>query len=271
MRFFQIDVKNKDSLPETKAYFYGQEDIKNVPIHSRPVIVICPGGGYEFTSDRETEIVALQFLAMGYHAAVLRYSCSPAVYPTALTELAALVREIHVHASEWQVDRDQLYLLGFSAGAHLVCSFSSFWKEGFLSNSLSCSIEQLKPAGQILCYPVIKTGEFAHNGSFRALLADEYEEKKEELSLEKRVSDAVPETFIWHTTDDASVPVQNSLLYVQALIEAGIPVEYHLFEHGRHGLSLGNLLTTREGDEVEKNAQPWLKLVHNWLSRRCGF
>lgn len=84
--------------------------------------------------------------------------------------------------------------------------------------------------------------------------------------MEKRVNDSVPRTFVWHTFADQSVPVWNSLLYVNALAEKGIPVEYHLFEKGGHGLSLGTRLSSREGDrEVEPTVEPWIDLLHTWI------
>ena len=61
------------------------------PERKRPLVLICPGGGYVMTSDREAEPVAMQFLAMGYHTAILRYSVSPAVYPEALLQAGKAV------------------------------------------------------------------------------------------------------------------------------------------------------------------------------------
>ena len=86
------------------------------------------------------------------------------------------------------------------------------------------------------------------------------------MSLEKRVTDAVPRTFIWHTCEDPSVPVQNSYLLVGALLAHHIPVEYHVFEKGGHGLSLANRLSaSASGFGEEKGCQCWIELVHRWL------
>ena len=262
----ELDIKNMDSLEYAHATFYGQEYSEALIVKERPVVVISPGGGYAYTSDRESEIIALQFLAKGYHAVVVRYSCHPAVYPTALLEFAAAVKEVRTHAAEWHVDTERLFVLGFSAGAHLVASFCSFWEKPFLSDALGCDKELLRPNGQALCYPVITSGEHAHQGSFHSLLGDAYEEKKEELSMETQVNDSVPRTFVWHTFEDGSVPVQNSLLYVNALVEHGIHAEYHLFEHGGHGLGLGDRRTlSPSGKEDIPVVRPWIDLVHTWM------
>ena len=183
-----ISIKNKDSMEYARAVFYGQEDTPRLPIGRRPVIVICPGGAYEYTSPREGDIVACQFLAMGYHAALLEYSCAPARYPVALLELATLFKTLRERAEEWHIDKDRIIVMGFSAGGHLACSLSSFWNNRGICDIIGCSADMIKPNGQILCYPVITSGRYAHEGSIRNLLGDEYEARKEEFSLEKQVN-----------------------------------------------------------------------------------
>lgn len=262
----ELHIKNKDSLDYAHATFYGQEYSEALLVKERPVVVISPGGGYAYTSDRESEIMALQFLAKGYHAVVVRYSCDPARYPTALLEFAAAIKEVREHKEEWHVDADRIFVLGFSAGAHLVANFCAFWEKPFISEALHCDKEVLRPNGQVLCYPVITSGPYAHEGSFRSLLGDAYEEKKAELSLENQVNDSVPRTFVWHTFEDGAVPVQNSLLYVNALVEHGIHAEYHLFEHGGHGLGLGDRRTlSQAAKEDVPVVRPWIDLVHTWM------
>ena len=264
----ELEIKNKDSLDYAKATFYGHEYTEALRIKTRPVVVISPGGGYEYTSDREAEIIALQFLAKGCHAVVVRYSCSPARYPVALLEFAKAVWEVRAHAEEWHIDPEKVFVMGFSAGAHLAASFCAFREKSFVAEALGCDKEMLRPNGQILCYPVITSGPHVHDGSFHSLLGDAYEEKKEELSLERQVNDSIPRTFVWHTFADGSVPVQNSLLYVSALAEHGIPVEYHLFEKGGHGLGLANGLTVSPREkELEPTATPWIDLLHTWMGR----
>ena len=94
--------------------------------------------------------MAVQFLAMGYHVAVLRYSCAPAVFPTALLELAEAMKLIHAHAAEWGVKEDQIYVEGCSAGGHLAASLGVFWHESWISERAGVTNEILRPAGLIL-------------------------------------------------------------------------------------------------------------------------
>lgn len=224
MQYFKLDVKQSNSLENAACYVYLIDDSKSISIRTRPIIIICPGGGYSFTSDREAEIVALQFLSMGYHTAVLRYSVAPAVYPTAILELGSTVLKIRNHAWEWNINPEQLVITGFSAGGHLAAGYCMFWNRKWMAESLNTEEEALRPNGMILAYPVITSGEYAHHGSFQNLLGEEYESKKEMLSLEHWVREQVPRTFLWHTYEDQSVPVQNSMFLVNALISNRIPV-----------------------------------------------
>lgn len=265
MKYLTLEVKNENSMDYAECFLYLIEDSKEINIHKRPMVLICPGGGYEFLSDREAEVVAMQFLAMGYHAAVLRYSVAPARFPTAALELGSTLWQIREHAKEWLIDEDRIVVTGFSAGGHLAASYCMFWNREWMAERLGAETEKLRPDGLILAYPVITSGEYAHEDSFRNLLGEDYEAKKQEVSLENCVGEQVPRTFVWHTYEDGLVPVQNSLLLVNELTKHGIPVEFHLFERGGHGLSLANRLTNTTGDGPERAAGAWIALVHQWM------
>ncbi len=247
---------------------YIQEPSDEVGWKEKPLILICPGGGYEFTCDREAEPLALQFMAMGYHAAVLRYSCKPAVYPAALTELAAAMKILHEHKTEWHITK--IFVEGCSAGAHLAASLGVFWHEKWLAEAVGAANEDLRPDGMILSYPVITSGAYAHRGSFENLLAGQYtEEMLERMSLEKQVSADTPETFLWHTFTDPAVPVENSLLFISAMKKFDIPVEFHMYPVGGHGLATADRYTTTpDGECLQPQCQTWIPLVKIWLSDR---
>lgn len=264
---YQISVEG--SLPETKLVTYIQEYSPELMIEKRPLILICPGGGYGRTSDREAESMALQFMAMGYHSAILRYSCAPAKYPTALLELASCIALIRGNAKEWHIDPEKIILQGCSAGGHLAASYAMFWQEDFIFEKIGMegpNKEFLRPNGMILCYPVITQGEFAHRGSFENLLGDREEELGELLSLEKQVNKDTPPTFVWHTFEDQAVPVENSLLLVSALRKMQIPTEFHMYPRGQHGLALANSLTaTANGECIQQECSSWIGLAKTWL------
>ena len=199
--------------------------------------------------------------------AVLRYSVAPAVYPTALLEAAASMKLIHEHAKEWHVDTDKIVVQGSSAGGHLAACLSMFWHTKWLAEVAGVTNEILKPAAMLLNYPVITSGEYAHRGSFKQLLGgNETEELLELLSLEKQVTEHTPPAFIWHTYTDQSVPVQNSLLLIEAMKKYEIPVEFHMYPVGKHGLSTCSRLTAmQDGTGIQQECESWLPLAKRWL------
>lgn len=268
------------SLPYAKLITYIQENFEDVAICGRPLVLVCPGGGYGMTCDREGEPLAMQFMAMGYHAAVLKYSCAPAVFPTALAELAYSIRLIRENAESWHVEPDKIIVLGCSAGGHLAASLGVFWKKGFLARFLGAEDADrrvFRPDGMILCYPVISSGEFAHRGSFDSLLGGQEEalsvslgtDALELVSLENQVDGETPPAFLWHTYPDAAVPVENSLLFVSALRRAGVPAEFHMYPRGEHGLSLANRLTLGPGGNgLQEECTSWISLAHTWIEHQ---
>lgn len=127
-----------------------------LPGKKRPAVLVCPGGGYQYTSDREAEPVALAFTAMGYHAFVLRYGVDGnAVLPRPIKEAAKAMAYIKERSDEWLVDENAVFVSGFSAGGHLAAALGVFWNDDELLPEYAGSRERIKPAGMILGYPVI--------------------------------------------------------------------------------------------------------------------
>ena len=265
----KIDI-SVDSYQETAALYtyFLDNSPEMIPDRKRPLVLICPGGGYEMTSDREAEPVAIQYIAKGYQAAILRYSVKPAKYPLALLQLAKAVAHLREYADEYHIDTEKIVVQGFSAGGHLACSLGVFWKKPYLSETLGVSAEQIRPNGMILCYPVITSGEKAHQGSFEKVLGEDYvdEEKRRFLSLEYSVSKDTPPTFLWHTAPDDTVPVENSLLFFQALHALDIPAELHIYPVGGHGLGLATAETAcPNGYGIQPECESWIQLAGDWM------
>ncbi len=235
----------------------------------RPTVVICPGGGYGSTSDREAEPVAFKFIAADCNAVIVRYSCAPARFPCQIMELAWAVSKVRENAEEWNVDLNKISVMGFSAGGHLAASYGTHWNKDFVKEYFGFKGGENKPNGMILCYPVISGGEKAHRGSFNNLLGDKKNDPEmlSLLSCEKQVNEDTPPAFIWHTFEDTAVPVENSLMIASALAEKKINTELHIFPHGFHGLSLCNDIVFHpdnyhgEFDEC----QVWIDMAVRWL------
>lgn len=200
----------------------------------RPAVLILPGGGYNYTSPREAEPVALRFAARGYAAFVLDYSCAPLGFPAALREAAMAMRYIRENARRFEIDPRMVAAIGFSAGGHLC---------GTLGMMYDCpEVEDLGEPGLLrpdalgLCYPVTVSRGKTHEGSFENISRGDHL-LRHRLSLEKLVRGDMPPVFLWHTRDDQTVPVRGSLLLANALEEQGVDFAMHIYRHGCHGLS----------------------------------
>ena len=234
----------------------------------RPMALICPGGGYEYCSDREGEPVALAFLQKGYHAAVLQYSVldekeEKELLPYPQYDVANAIASLRDNSTTWGIDTTNIILIGFSAGGHLVSTYSNLCKEE--SFVKACNVTQnIQIKAAILGYPVIDL----HAGWPNDINYMERITKDERLQQAQcLVSERSVPTFVWHTVSDQSVPVENSLRYVQALQQHHINHEYHTFHKGKHGLSLANKQSAKQYDDayILPHVASWFTLAIEWL------
>jgi acetyl esterase/lipase len=223
-------------------------------------VVICPGGGYGGLAGHEGKDYAVWLNGLGVHGLVLKYRLGSHGYrhPRMLEDAARAVRLARSKAGLWKVDPQRVGIMGSSAGGHLASTLLTHFDAG--TPDAADPIERLssRPDLGILCYPVITLGEFTHQGSKRNLLGEHpSEDLVRLLSNETQVTPQTPPTFLWHTVEDAGVPVENTLLFAQALRRAKVPMDVHLYERGRHGIGLAN-------------GHAWTKDLAFWLSER-GF
>ena len=261
-------IKNNNFQPLLTTYILSNHaEIKKLA--RRPLVLICPGGAYRYTSFRESEPVAVRMNALGFHAAVLQYSCAPMDFPAAFLDLCQAAACVRAHADSWGVDTDRIIICGFSAGGHLAACLGVWWNTGLVQQYISCTPQQIRPDALLLCYPVITSGPFAHEESIRNVtgMAEQLYAK---VSLETQVTPDTPPAFIWHTAEDKSVPVQNSLSFVQALAQQNIPFEYHVFTKGRHGLSLASEQTANEPSHLQAECAVWPELFAAWVKSNLG-
>jgi acetyl esterase/lipase len=269
MKYFESIIAGTDGS-EARLVGYCIDNSPEIDMdRRRPAVLVIPGGGYEMTSDREAEPIALTFVGAGYNAFVLRYSVAPSTYPVALLQAAESMRLIREHDNEWHVNPDAIAVLGFSAGGHLAANLATSAGDTALSEH-GYEADAVRPNALMLAYPVISSGPLAHRGSFDNLLGDRKDDRDllDSLSIEKHIDDKTPPVFVWHTMTDDTVPVENSLMLIQACKDAGVSVEAHLFPQGGHGLALGTAETAWGGSgNIFACIQIWPKLAADWLDR----
>ncbi len=206
------------------------------------MIVICPGGGYHFRSEREGANIAECFNRLGWHAAVLQYRVAPAVFPAPQQDALRALKIIRASAARLGVKTDNLAIAGFSAGGHVAASCGTIWPAVDANAGDAIDGENARPDALLLFYPVIcLSSEFGHVGSGCNLLGMENPDPEmlKSLQLDLRVSRSTPPAFLWHTATDQSVPVRNSLAFSEAMWAQGLTAELHIFPRGKHGLALG--------------------------------
>lgn len=231
-------------------------------------VIICPGGCYAFLSERESMPVAARFVSEGFHAFVLHYHLPPAArFPLPQLDLAAALMHLRSHFEQYRIQPDKITVLGFSAGGHLACSLGVWYRED-LFHTISNDPWQIRPDGLVLCYPVITGGRYTHQESMINLYNTVNAKTWEARSLENHVHSQMPPVFLWHTYEDATVPVENSLLLAEALRECAVPLEMHIFPHGPHGQSLGTEEVFDPGEE-DRLRYPeiglWPALAARWM------
>lgn len=206
-------------------------------------ILVIPGGGYnQVCSEREGEPIALAFMARGYNAFVLHYSAGKSVFPTHLIEASAAMKHIKDNADTYNIDPENVFTVGFSAGGHLAASLGTMWDRKEIYDVLNMPYAYNKPKGMMLIYPVISS-EY-HKESFYDLLGeDKTDEKLKMCSIENCVNENSSPAYILHTSNDEVVDVKNSLVLANALADKHIEFEMHIYPDAPHGVALGNEIT----------------------------
>ena len=226
-------------------------------------VVVFPGGGYvHLAMDHEGSQIAAWLNSYGITAFVLRYRLGPKYHhPIEIGDGQRAIRYARSRAKDFGIDPQHIGVWGFSAGGHLASSVGTHFDSGKADAADPIDRISSRPDFLILAYPVITFKEpFLHRGSRDALLGSNPSQQLIDLlSNETQVTADTPPTFLFHTSDDAVVPVQNSLNFYAALRAAKVPAEMHIFEHGPHGVGLAR---------DKPSLSSWPDLLAGWLKER---
>ena len=227
-------------------------------------VIVCPGGGYGGRAAHEGAPICKWLNSIGVAGFVLDYRVKPYRHPIPLGDAQRAIRMVRARAAEWKIDPKRVGILGFSAGGHLAASATTIFDAGKPDAADPIDRQSCRPDAAILCYPVITFGDFRHNGSMVNLLGPDPDPKlREAMSLETRVTPQTPPVFLWHTSDDGAVPVENSLLLAMALRKNKVPFALHIFPHGPHGMGLAD-------GAKSSDVRQWPAICAEWL-KNLGF
>lgn len=245
---------------------------------------MLPGGGYSHHAEHEGEPVVAWLQGLGMRASTLLYPVATR-HPAVLDAVRAEVRRVR---EEWAAEHQskpgddasatslapalRVGLLGFSAGGHAAghAAYAPLDAAEALARGLDpelapgsdpCPLG--RPDFAVLAYPVVSMLTKTHAGSRRNLLGDDatdrYDLLRASTSLERLVTPGAPPAFVWHTAEDAVVPVGHAYRLGRALASAKVPHELHVWPHGPHGIGLAT------GERYAGEAERWTEACARWL------
>jgi acetyl esterase/lipase len=227
-------------------------------------VIFCPGGGYHHLTIGENGGPETQwFNSLGVTVFMLKYRVQT-LHPAPLRDAMRAIRLVRSRATEFGVKPDRIGVFGASAGGHLAACASTLWDDPIGQTGAAIDAVNARPNFAILIYPVITMEQgMTHKGSREHLLGmNPSPELIEHLSLQKQVRKDMPPVFLAATMADSAVPVENTLLFYQALRAAKVPAEMHVYAQGSHG----NSLDPQYGPTARwpQRAEEWMRF-NGWL------
>jgi len=267
----RIKLWKEDRIPFFSCEYDGEENIDTSSITPytinddkvHPCVIVVPGGGYTHRAQHEGEPIALWLNDRGISAFVVDYRVEPYCYPAPIVDIKRAIKFVRYNSKKFMINPDKIGIMGFSAGAHAACCAAEFYDENEYPPADEIDNVSARPNICVFCYPVITMkDEFCHAGSKERILKNNSLLEKK-LSCEENIRDDMPPVFLWHTFEDKSVPVRNSLEMAISLKEKEIPFELHIYPNGRHGLGMTKCVNI-------EGTNKWVDALENWLKRN-GF
>ena len=246
---------NTNDIPTLTVYLADPTNTTGV------AMVICPGGGYAHLAPHEGNDYALWLNQHGVSCFVLKYRLGSSGYhhPAMLNDAARAVRWVRAHADEFKINTKRVGIMGSSAGGHLAATLLTHFDAGDTNASDVVERQSSRPDLGILCYAVISMGEFTHKGSKENLLGkNPSPELVTLLSNEFQVTTNTPPCFLWTTYEDKTVPMENTMLFAEALRKNHVPFDLHVYQKGGHGMGL-------KDKPPFANPHPWAGDCLFWL------
>lgn len=240
MRVEKVMLNDEREVSLTAYLLDVEGEFRN--IRKRPAVLILPGGGYQFCSEREADPVAMPYLKAGYQAFILRYSVGKhAVWPNPLQDYEQAMERIR-SKEEWNVFSDKVAVIGFSAGGHLAAAAATMSKN--------------RPNAAILGYAV--TGS-----DVRGCCATAPD------TIPCVDGDTCP-CFLFATRTDEIVPIMNSIRFMEALVQADVSFESHIYSYGPHGFSTCDTAVQDRNTEISLRVPCWVQDSLGWLKEMFG-
>lgn len=226
-------------------------------------VLIFPGGGYGILAyDWEGTDIAKFLNGKGIAGIVVKYRLPSSKSQTnkqnvPLIDAQRAIRMVRANAAAFHIDHSKIGIIGFSAGGHLASTLGTHFEEKVYEPIDAVDRESARPDFMALGYPVITFGSTTHKGSKTNLIGENPDPELEiHFSNEKQVTENTPPTFLVHATDDQAVPVENSLLFYQALRDKGVSATMHIYPKGGHGFSLAR---------KDPHLMGWTERMFEWI------
>jgi acetyl esterase/lipase len=230
-------------------------------------MVICPGGAYAGLAPHEGNDYALWLNQHGVTCFVLKYrlGSSGYHYPAEFQDVTRAIRWVRAHAADYKIDPNRIGIMGSSAGGHLASMALTHFDSGDTNSPDPVERQSSRPDLGILCYPVITMGELTHRGSRNSLLGtNQSPEMVKYLSSELQVTASTPSCFLWTTFEDRTVPMENSMMFAEALRKNRVPFDLHIYQKGGHGMGLKDKPPFAQPHPWAADCLFWLK-AQGWV------
>ena len=230
-------------------------------------VIYAAGGGYiRVAVGAKGGEITRWLNSLGITVFVLKYRNVEYGHPAPLRDALRAVRTVRSRAAEWDVKPERIGMLGGSAGGHLTASAGTLFDAP--EGRTSAALDQVsgRPDFLVLVFPVITMQDpFAHSTSRRALLGENpTTEARHRLSVDEQTTKDTPPTFLVHSSEDTTVPVENSLLFYQGMRRAKASIELHLYPNGPHGAGMDPKLGPTA--EWPRHCESWLRF-NGWLPK----